>query len=107
MSLHDPCILSRGLDESDSVRNILLSMGITIKEMLLNRKLSRCCGGAVLNSIHPEIAKKVALNREDDALRMGYSCVVTACPDCFYFLRKYGTGKVNYMDIFSLLIDNI
>lgn len=106
VSLHDPCRLTRGLDESEPVRAILAAMGTEVKELFLNRRMSRCCGGLVLEAYDPNMAKLTARNREEDAIRLGYQQVVTACPDCLELLRKYGTGAVAYTDIFCMLDAN-
>ena len=103
VSLHDPCRLTRGLDESEPVRTILAAMGVELKELFLNRRMSRCCGGLVLEAYDPGMAKLTARNREEDAMRLGYQQVVTACPDCLELLQKYGEGTVTYTDIFCML----
>lgn len=106
VSLHDPCRLTRGLDESEPIRAILAAMGTEVKELFLNRRMSRCCGGLALEAYDPDMAKLTARNREEDAIRLGYQQVVTACPDCLELLRKYGTGAVAYTDIFCMLDAN-
>lgn len=102
-SFHDPCRLARGLDESEPARTILAAMGVELKELFLNRRMSRCCGGLVLEAYNPGMAKLTARNREEDAVRLGYQQVVTACPDCLELLQKYGEGAVVYTDIFCML----
>ncbi len=105
-TFHDPCKLSRGLGETDPAREILAALGVDLKEMLLNRQFGRCCGGAVLDSISPGTVKEIVRVREEDAERMGYGCIVTACPDCLELMTRYGLEGVRVQDIFELLDGN-
>lgn len=106
VSFHDPCRLTRGLDEIEPAREILKALGVELKELFLNGKMGRCCGGAVLNSYSPEIVRKMIVTRQDDAMRIGSRCIVTACPDCYDLMCRYGVDDVEVMDLFEMVNEN-
>ncbi|MDR1622990.1 MAG: (Fe-S)-binding protein, partial [Synergistaceae bacterium] len=60
---HDPCKLSRALDETESIRIIAGSLGMELKELFLNQKLTRCCGGVPLSMYKPAIVTLIARER--------------------------------------------
>lgn len=105
VTFHDPCRLARDLEETESARNIIRAMGYELKEMIQNKKITKCCGGLVLNAHSPQMAKKVATGRLSDADRIFVDTVVTACPGCKEVLQK-GDGKAEVKDIFALLNDH-
>jgi Fe-S oxidoreductase len=104
-SFHDPCRLARSVGETEPAREILNAMGVEIEELFLNRKMSRCCGGPVLNSYAHDVIGKIVRVREEDALRIGSSCIITACPSCYYLMSTNSGGDVEYMDLF-ITLDN-
>lgn len=82
VTFHDPCRLARDLEETEPARELLKAAGAELKEMYLNRKDTRCCGGEVLRSHSPATADLIAKNRMDDAKRTGAEYCITACPGC-------------------------
>jgi len=105
-AIHDPCKLSRALDETDAIRKIADSLGVELKELFLNRKLTRCCGGVPLMMYKPALVKLIAREREYDAVRIEVRKVLTACPDCLHIFGAGTSGEVEFSGIFRLLDEN-
>ncbi|HWR24274.1 MAG TPA: (Fe-S)-binding protein [Feifaniaceae bacterium] len=100
---HDPCRLARDLDEMEPARAILAGMGVPVKEMFLNRKLTKCCSGCVMQQTNPALAGKIAAARLGDAKEAGARLVVTACPGCQNALAGNAEEGLEVRDIYSLL----
>lgn len=100
---HDPCRLARDLDETQPARDILSAMGVAVTEMFLNRKLTKCCGGAVLAANFPDLAKKTAEARWTDAVEAGGATLVVACPSCRRVMGGAAPEGMALRDIFELL----
>ena len=90
VTFHDPCRLARDLEETEPCRKLLAAAGAQLKEMYLNRNNTRCCGGEVLSSHSPEITRKIAQTRIDDAKRTEAELCITACPGCSQVLGTVG-----------------
>lgn len=105
-SFQDPCRLARGLGETEPARKLLAALGVELTEMFLHGKMTRCCGGAVLNGHSPEVVRAMVATREEDAARLGSDCIITACPDCQYLMNEYGQQGVSVEDLFVLLDEN-
>lgn len=103
VTYHDPCKLSRDLDETQSARDILAAMGMEIKEMLLNGKWTKCCGTEILQEHSAPVADLTAGSRWGDAQRIGAKTMVTACPGCFDVFSLRVPEGMQIMDLFVLL----
>lgn len=103
-TFHDPCRLARDLDETEPAREIIASMGIKLKEMISNRKLTKCCGSMLLHETYPDIGRKTALERIKDAKYIKADLMITACPVCQE--RFQGAGGISVENIFSLLLQS-
>ncbi len=104
-SYHDPDRLSRGVGETEPAREVIKALGVNVIEMFLNRNLGRSCGGPVMNVYAPDVVKKIVDVREQDAIRMGSNCIITASPSDYYVMTTEG-GTVSYQDLFALLDAN-
>lgn len=102
-TFHDPCRLSRDLEETEPARAILAAMGIELQEMFLNRGLTKCCGGAVLKEIYPKLAGDMTKARWDEAKTTGANLLITACPCCAVNFSAYTPENMETTDIFVLL----
>ena len=103
-TFHDPCKLSRGLDDVISARRIIEYSGVAFKEMFLNGKQTRCCGGPVLWNVNPQVAQEIVQTRWNDVERAEADTIVTACPCCFEKFNKTVPEGKKTVDIFELLI---
>ncbi len=77
VTLQDPSQLSRDLEESDEVREIVMSYAV-LGEMLLNRKETVWAGNILTAQYMPEIIKKVSERRIFNAKSVGADTIVTA-----------------------------
>jgi Fe-S oxidoreductase len=102
-TFHDPCRLARDLDETESARNILKTLGITLTELFLNRKQTKCCGGAVLSQTYPDIADDVAKGRWADVKEVEATTLITACPGCLNLMERNAPQGTEVRDIFTLV----
>jgi len=100
---HDPCRLARDLEETEPARKIMEAMGIKLKEMFLNRKLTKCCGGALLHQNYPEMSKTVTEGRWGDVSWAGEKMLVTACPACAVHFQDTVPKGMESEDLFILL----
>ena len=100
---HDPCRLARDLDETESARKIIGAMGIELKEMFLNRKLTKCCGGALMRQNFSDISEEIAKARWMDVSSAGQVMMITACPCCAANFSKTVPEGMKTEDIFILL----
>ena len=87
---HDPCDLGREGHIYDAPRYILSSIpGITLLEFERTKALSYCCGGGGnLESTHPELSRRIAENRIDEAIGLGAEIILSACPQCVRTLKS-------------------
>ncbi|MFN3805103.1 MAG: heterodisulfide reductase-related iron-sulfur binding cluster [Pyrobaculum sp.] len=79
--IHDSCLYSRFLDRREKIRQILAAGRPVEDPYVTGVETSGCCGGPV-ESIRPELAKKVAADRARRLARLSDK-VVVACPICF------------------------
>jgi Fe-S oxidoreductase len=81
---HDPCILARYFEDTDSPRKVLGAiMEGELREMATHKKLANCCGAGGMLSVHrPEISGEVAFLRVQEALETGASILATGCTRC-------------------------
>lgn len=105
VTYHDPCRLARDLEETEPARELIRAMGYELKEMIQSKKLTKCCGGLVLEAHSPKLARLTASGRISDADRIDVSLMLTACPGCSSVLQK-GEGKAEVKDLFVLLDEN-
>jgi len=98
----DPCMLSRGLEISESPRNILKAVCINQDfDLMKNRKESECCGGN-LSFIFPEVSQRIAagflerLKIQNEQV----DTIITGCPLCLSNLLKANRG--NGLKIFEM-----
>jgi Fe-S oxidoreductase len=85
---HDPCHLGRGAEVHDAPRKILETIGVTVKEMPLNKKTTRCCGGGGVMLVSDALlAGVVAKRRIEQAKATGVQELTTSCANCVGTLR--------------------
>ena len=97
--IHDSCLYARYLNKYDVYRSILDNAGIKHLEdpMITGRETSTCCGGP-LESLSPELSKKIAKERIKNLAKLSKT-VVTLCPICLANLGRNAEGAVQIMDI--------
>ena len=101
LTLQDPDVLARDLDDTDSARDILSALGTEYREMFLNRRLARSAGSALLVSYHADITGEMTRIRVDDAKRTGADAIIAAAPCDLMLLRE--NGDIRVLDLFGLI----
>jgi len=89
ITYHDPCHLGRYSGIYEEPRQILRELGYTIKEMRHTKENSLCCGGgAGLRNNEPNLSKKIAQERIQQARDLGVKKIITPCPLCFSHMKE-------------------
>jgi len=91
----------------DQPRRILRAIrGLDFVEMARIREYAFCCGGGGgVPQAHPELARKTALHRLEEAADVGAECLVTACHHCRANLTRaqgFESGALPVVDIIDL-----
>lgn len=104
VTYHDPCYLGRHNGVYDEPREILKMIpGLELKEFYESREESLCCGmGGGRIWIDTDMAERFSNIRIEDAVEMGVSVLVTACPYCIDALEDSRLG-LNYEDTIQVL----
>ncbi|MDX1748181.1 MAG: (Fe-S)-binding protein, partial [Halobacteriales archaeon] len=109
VTYHDPCYLSRGLDEIEAPRRILNAVGADLIEMTESRARTLCCGGGGGNMWQEtELEERFADRRATQAEATGADELLTSCPYCVQNLRD-GVAKTGVdmpvRDLVELVIE--
>ena len=83
----DSPILSRDLEESAPIREILSACG-SVNEMLLNKEYTMLAGNLIMNEYMPAVIEKVAQNRWTNAKNANAKVLVTASTAEYVMLAK-------------------
>lgn len=102
-TFQDDSALTRELDETEAPREIMAALGVSVKEMFLNRKRVKSGGTALLNEYAPRLAELAAKGRWADALRSKTPVLLTATPDTLHVMRKTAPDGMAVRDLFVLL----
>jgi Fe-S oxidoreductase len=106
ITYHDPCHLGRHAKVYDAPRRIIAMIPkAKFKEMELNREMARCCGGGGgLRSGYPDISKRMAGRRVEDAKFA--DLILTSCPFCvnnLIFGKELTDNDIEIKDIVELV----
>jgi len=110
VTIHDPCILARNLNDTESIRALLNKvLGIEIIEPLYNKQYTHCCGwSGTAHWADKNIAIKEATNRINELKETGANIFISACPECelglAYGISEEDKEKIKIIDISELLI---
>ncbi len=109
LTIHDPCLIARNLNDSSSIRSVLNKIpGIELIEPTYNKELTHCCGwSGTLHWVDRNLAIKEAQNRVSELKDTGVNNFISACPLCELGL-KYGLTEddkafIKILDISELL----
>lgn len=103
VTFHDPCILSYDLAIAGASREILTSLGFSLKEPVYSREHTHCCGGAYGAKIGDHRLKDAVTSMRTKELReTGADIYVTACPTC-----KSVLSEINMKYITELVAERI
>ena len=83
VTYHDPCELSRLSGKYNEPRSLLDKFVTTFVEMPENKVNARCCGaGGLFAAIDPDVSKRLATKRVEQAEEIGATILTSACPAC-------------------------
>jgi Fe-S oxidoreductase len=101
-TIHDSCLYARFLNMYDLPRKILDEIGVLRKEhdIITAKDSGGCCGGP-LESLAPEISRKIAEKRIQDLTKVSNN-VIVLCPICLANLSRV-TSNVNIIDFAELI----
>jgi heterodisulfide reductase subunit D len=92
ITFHDPCRLSRHLDQPDAPRGALTEIfGESFHEMEHHGKTSVCCGTSGWMHCN-SVSKQIQIERLREAVDSGAETMVTACPKCQIHFRCAQAG---------------
>jgi Fe-S oxidoreductase len=113
VTIHDPCLLARNLNDVNSIREILHSIpNLEISEPTYTKNYTHCCGwSGTTHWADKEIAIKEASNRIEELKETGAKIIISACPLCELGL-EYGIDdtekkKLIVKDISEILVDSL
>ncbi len=110
VAIHDPCLLARNLNDTESIRAILNKVpGIEIIEPIYNKQYTHCCGwSGTVHWADKNIAIKEAINRINELKETGATVFISACPECElgleYGISEKDKEKIKIIDISELLM---
>jgi glycolate dehydrogenase FAD-linked subunit len=95
----DGCDIGRHGGVFEEPRRILSAIpGLELLDFTKNRMDAKCCGGPILGS-HPDLARKIAGQRVEEAKELGADVLVVACPTCLLNLKEGAKATGIKMDI--------
>lgn len=109
ITIHDPCLIARNLNDTSSIRDILSKIqGLEIVEPIYNKEYVHCCGwSGTAHWADRELAIKEATIRVNELRETGAEIFVSACPLCElglgYGLKEEEKEKIKIMDVSEIL----
>ncbi|MBD3188096.1 hypothetical protein GF325_14765 [Candidatus Bathyarchaeota archaeon] len=117
IAFHDPCIIARGFDDTESARYIFSKIpGLEVREPFLHGKETQCCGmGGVSHVHHPHESEAIGMQRYMQLKDTGADYLVSACPACEEGFSIAGTNaemeddrrKLVILDIGEILVSSL
>jgi len=109
VTIHDPCLIARNLNDTTSIRNILKKIdGLELIEPQYNKEYVHCCGwSGTAHWADRNLAIKEATIRTSELKETGADIFISACPLCElglgYGLTEEEKEKIKIMDVSELL----
>ena len=113
VTIHDPCLIARNLNDTSSIRDILDKIqGLEIVEPIYNKEYVLCCGwSGTAHWADRELAIKEATIRVNELKETGAEVFVSACPLCElglgYGLKEEEKEKIKIMDVSEILKETL
>ena len=110
VTIHDPCLIARNLEDTSSIRAILGSIpGLELVEPRFSKEDVHCCGwSGTAHWADRDLAIKEATIRVSELKDTGAEIFVSACPLCelglAYGLKEDEKEKIKIKDVSELLI---
>ena len=113
LTIHDPCLISRNLNDNESIRKILNSIPeLEIREPIYGKENVHCCGwSGTAHWADKDLSIKEAKRRIQELKETGSVDIISACPLCELGLN-YGVSedekdKLHIYDVSELLIKSL
>jgi len=109
VTIHDPCLIARNLNDTSSIRVILGKIqGLELVEPTYNKEYVHCCGwSGTAHWADRELAIKEAAIRVNELRETGAEVFVSACPLCelglAYGLEEDEKEKIKIIDVSEIL----
>jgi len=113
VTIHDPCLIARNLNDTSSIREILSEIqGLEIVEPTYNKEYVHCCGwSGTAHWSDRELAIKEAKIRVNELRETGAEVFVSACPLCElglgYGLNEEEKEKIKIIDVSEILKETL
>ena len=113
VTIHDPCLIARNLDDTSSIREILGKIpGLELVEPRFNKEDVHCCGwSGTAHWADRDLAIKEATIRVNELKDTGAEIFVSACPLCelglAYGLKEDEKDKIKIVDVSELLVKSL
>jgi Fe-S oxidoreductase len=110
ITIHDPCLLARNLNDVTSIRFILKNItNLEVVEPRFNKEDVHCCGwSGTAHWADRELAIREAKMRMNELKETGANLIISACPLCelglAYGLEEREKEKYKILDISELLV---
>ncbi len=105
-TLQDNYAYSRELDDNDTARKIIDSIGEN-KEMLLIKKEANMAGSLLMNEYMPDVMEKIAKDRWVNAINMDCKTVVTENPAEYVMLKRTAPEGYAVLSIEQAVLENL
>ena len=109
VTIHDPCLIARNLNDTSSIRAILGKIqDLELVEPTYNKEYVHCCGwSGTAHWADRELAIKEAKIRVNELRETGAEVFVSACPLCElglgYGLKEEEKKKIKIIDVSEIL----
>jgi len=109
VTIHDPCLIARNMEDTSSIRDILGKIpGLELVEPRFNKEFVHCCGwSGTAHWADRELAIKEAAIRVNELRETGAEVFVSACPLCElglgYGLKEEEKKKIKIVDVSEIL----
>ncbi len=109
VTIHDPCLIARNMNDTTSIRDILGKIpGLELVEPTYTKEYVHCCGwSGTAHWADRDLAIKEATNRVNELKETGAEVFVSACPLCelglAYGLKEDEKEKIKIVDVSELL----
>ncbi|MHA1823349.1 MAG: (Fe-S)-binding protein [Promethearchaeota archaeon] len=113
VTIHDPCLIARNLNDTTSIRAILKSIPeMEIVEPIYNKENVHCCGwSGTAHWADKELAIKEATIRINELKETGSRVIISACPLCElglgYGIASEDKEKTTILDVSELLVKSL
>jgi Fe-S oxidoreductase len=109
VTIHDPCLIARNLNDTSSIRDILGKIpGLEVVEPIYNKEYVHCCGwSGTAHWADRDLAIKEASKRVNELKETGANIFISACPLCElglgYGLKEEEKKKIKIIDVSEIL----